>query len=283
MTETMDAVGRTALLTAAMRAEESRRPDRLHEDPYARTLSGEAGPKLLAEVADATFRPDAQRAMPDTCDVNAVRTRHFDDWLQRAARDRTQIVSAASGMDTRPYRLDWPRHVRYFEMDRPAVLGHKRELLAGVRPRAEHHMVATDLTDPEWEKLLEESGYDPALPSAWLLEGVLYYLAEADVEQLLARIRRVTAPGSVVAADVVNSEALTLRHARGQLDVFARWGCPWRFGVDEPEALFARHGMTTEVSQPGEPGADFGRWPYPVPPRDAPGVRRIFLVHGTRH
>jgi hypothetical protein len=69
---------------------------------------------------------------------------------------------------------------------------------------------------------------------------------------------------------------------RGLLDVFAGWGCPWLFGSDEPEALFARHGFAATAVQPGEPDADFGRWPDPVPPRSETGVRRVFFVRGVR-
>ncbi|WP_326689008.1 SAM-dependent methyltransferase [Streptomyces sp. NBC_01795] len=282
MTETMDAVGRTALLTAAMRALESRRPDRLYTDPYAQDLCGEEGPKLLDEVRGATFPPHRRRAMPDSLDVNAIRTRFFDDLLQRASQDHAQIVSAASGVDSRPYRLEWPPNVRYFEIDRPSVLDYKRDRLAGVRPRVAHRMVAADLTAPGWERRLEEAGYEAKAPSVWLLEGVLPYLHEDEVHRLLQRIRTITAAGSLVAGDLVNSEALTLAHARGQLDVFARWGCPWRFGTDEPEALFGRHRFTAEVVQPGDPSANYGRWQDPVPPRSVPGVRRIFLVCAER-
>ena len=43
-----------------------------------------------------------------------------------------------------------------------------------------------------------------------------------------------------------------------------------------------RHGFAADVVQPGEPGADFGRWPDPVPPRDLPDLYRVFLVTGRR-
>ncbi|MGP3978045.1 class I SAM-dependent methyltransferase [Streptomyces sp. 8N114] len=282
MTETMDAVGRTALLTAAMRTLESRRPDRLYVDPYAQDLCGDDGPKLLDEVWGATFPPHRRRAMPNTLDVNAIRTRFFDDLLQRASQDRAQIVSAGAGVDSRPYRLEWPPNVRYFEIDRPSVLDYKRDRLARVRPRAAHRMIAADLTAPGWERRLEAAGYDAKAPSVWLLEGVLPYLHENDVHRLLQRIRTLTAVGSLVAGDLVNAEALTSAHARGQLDVFARWGCPWRFGTDEPESLFDRHRFTAEVVQPGDPSANYGRWRDPVPPRGVAGVRRIFLVCAER-
>lgn len=283
MTAPLDAIERTALLTAALRAAETRRDDRLYEDPYAARLAGDIGPALLGEVWRATFPPDRPRSLPSTPDYNAIRTRFFDDYLRQATADPAlaQVVLAPAGMDSRAYRLQWPDHVRYFEVDRPAVLAYKRERLGEVEPRVAHRSVAVDLTDDDWESQLVAAGYDPTLPSVWLLEGLLYYIPEADVHRILRRVRAIAAPHSRVAADVVNAAALTLPHMRGLLDVFAGWGSPWLFGTDEPEALFDAYGITAQAVQPGEPSAHYGRWPDPVPPRDVENVRRVFFVHGV--
>jgi methyltransferase (TIGR00027 family) len=280
----LNPVERTALLTAALRAAETRRPDRLYADPYAGDLAGADGADLLAEVREATFPPDRPRSLPSTPDYNAIRTRFFDDLLQDAARapETTQIVLAPAGMDSRAYRLTWPAHLRYFEVDRPPVLGWKAQRLPGTAPGVDHRTVAVDLTDAHWEDRLVAAGYDPAVPSTWLLEGLLYYIPEADARRMLERVAAISAPGSRIAADIVNRAALTLPHMRGLLDVFAGWGCPWVFGTDEPEALFAQYGFDVRAVQPGEPGADYGRWPDPVPPRGIADVRRVFFVHGRR-
>ncbi|MFD0688727.1 SAM-dependent methyltransferase [Actinomadura fibrosa] len=284
MTVELDAIERTALLTAALRAAETGREDRLYADPYAARLAGRAGPSLLAEIRAVTFPADRPRSLPSTPDYNAIRTRFLDDLLRSAAADTamTQIVLAPAGMDARAYRIDWPPHVRIFEVDRPVVLAAKEDALVGAVPRAGRTAVGADMVTGGWTRALVAAGYDPALPSAWLLEGLLYYLREADVHRVLDQVREVTAPGSLVAADVVNAAALTLPHMRALLDVFAGWGCPWLFGTDEPEALFAAHGIDAVAVQPGDPGADYGRWPDPVPPRSRTGVRRVFFVHGRR-
>ncbi|MBL1103499.1 SAM-dependent methyltransferase [Streptomyces sp. 5-8] len=284
MTPQLDAVERTALLTAALRAAETRRPDHLYEDPYAERLAGEIGPGLLAEVRAVTFPTGRERTLPSTPDYNAIRTRFFDDYLQQAAQDpgTTQIVLAPAGMDSRAHRLDWPDRVSWFEVDRPAVLAHKDASLAGVEPRVRHHKVAVDLTAPDWPDRLREAGYDPTVPSTWLLEGLLYYIPEPDTHRILRQVAEISAPGSRIAADIVNAAALTLPDMRGLLDVFAGWGCPWLFGSDEPEELFDTYGFTVRATQPGEDGADYGRWPDPVPPRTERDVRRVFFVHGRR-
>lgn len=280
----LDAIERTALLTAAIRAAESRRPDRLYEDPYAAAFAGDIGPELLAEVRAVTFPANRGRTLPSTPDYNAIRTRFFDDYLRDAVRDpeMNQVVLAPVGMDSRAFRLDWPRRVRLFEIDRPVVLSVKNAVLGAKDSTVDRREVGVDLRDDDWTDRLLAAGYDPTLPSTWLLEGLLYYIREVDVHRILDRVRAVTARGSRVAADVVNHAALHLPNMRGLLDVFAGWGCPWLFGTDEPEELFAEHGITATAAQPGEPGADYGRWPDPVPPRAETGVRRVFFVHGRR-
>ncbi|MFE2757580.1 SAM-dependent methyltransferase [Actinosynnema sp. NPDC059335] len=281
----LDSVERTALLTAALRAAETRRDDRLYHDPYAAAFAGGIGLSLLAEIRRVTFPEASPRTLPSTPDYNAIRTRFFDDLLVEAAGrpHGRQVVIAPSGMDSRPFRLAWPDGVRLFEIDRPPVVAVKEAVLAGLgaTPAVDRATVAVDLRD-DWEDRLAAAGYDPASPSTWLLEGLLYYLREDDVHRVLERVRAVTAPGSVVIADVVNSAALTLPTMRGLLDVFAGWGCPWLFGSDEPEALFARHGFEAVAHQPGDPEADYGRWPDPVPPREVADVRRVFFVRGVR-
>lgn len=283
MTErTLDSVERTALLTAALRAAETARADRIYTDPYAAALAGDVGPALLAEIRAATFPANGPRVLPSTPDYNAIRTRFFDEYLEAEARRTRQVVLAPAGMDSRAYRLSWPEDARCFEVDRPAVLAYKRDRLGGARARADHRTVAVDLTSPDWEDGLLAAGYDPAVPSTWLLEGLLYYLPPDQARRVLGRVAALQAPGSGIAADIVNAAALTRPDMRGLLDVFAGWGCPWLFGTDEPEDLFRQYGFDTVAVQPGEPGADFGRWPDPVPPRRIAGVRRVFFVHGRR-
>jgi methyltransferase (TIGR00027 family) len=281
---TLDAIERTALLTAAIRAAETRREDRLYADPYAAAFAGDIGPELLAEVCAVTFPAGRSRTLPSTPDYNAIRTRFFDDYLTAAVRDPAmgQVVIAPVGMDARAFRLSWPRRIRLFEVDRPVVLSVKEEVLGDFESTVDRRAVGVDLRDDAWTDRLLAEGYDPTRPSTWLLEGLLYYIHEPDVHRILDRVRAMTAPGSLVAADVVNRAALRLPNMRGLLDVFAGWGCPWLFGTDEPEELFASHGIAATAVQPGEPAADYGRWPDPVPPRDETEVRRVFFVHGRR-
>jgi methyltransferase (TIGR00027 family) len=187
-------------------------------------------------------------------------------------------------MDTRAYRLDLPAPCVFFEIDQPAVVEAKHAALAGCTdlPAADVRRIPADLAGAAWPTTLLASGYHPAARSCWILEGLLYYLADDQVDRLLARIRALASPGSVVVGDLVSRTGMDAPHLRPMLDVYAGWGTPWIFGTDEPAALFDRHGFAVTVVQPGEPAADYGRWHDPVPPIDDRDVERMFLVHGER-
>jgi len=55
----------------------------------------------------------------------------FDDFLKRLASKEAiqQIVLLAAGLDTRAFRLTWPVGTQIFELDQPAVLQYKEQVL----------------------------------------------------------------------------------------------------------------------------------------------------------
>jgi hypothetical protein len=53
-------------------------------------------------------------------------------------------------------------------------------------------------------------------------------------------------------------------------------------GNYDPEELLRSHGWEAEVRQPGEAGANFGRWRQPVMPRGPRAAPRTFLIGARR-
>lgn len=214
-----------------------------------------------------------------------VRTRFFDDFLLGASRSigTRQVVLVAAGMDARAFRLDWPPGTRLYELDRPDVLFAKDDVVDHLRiqPSCERHMVGVDLEQP-WAQALRDAGYKVQEPSVWLIEGLLFYLSPTTVRTLLEAISSLASEGSRLGMDLVNRELLTSPVMWPLLGIFARRGVVGRFGTDDPETLLADHGWEAGVTQPGERGANYGRWPYPVVQRNIPGVPRLFLVRARR-
>ncbi|WP_369204872.1 SAM-dependent methyltransferase, partial [Streptomyces sp. PU-14G] len=136
-----------------------------------------------------------------------IRSRVFDDFLTGAARDGVrQIVILASGLDTRPFRLEWPAGVRCFELDQPLVLDFKLAVLEerGAAASCAHTPVRADLRE-DWASALEEAGFDATLPTAWLAEGLLPYLPPEADEQLFKEVDRLSASGSRLAVEHVSA------------------------------------------------------------------------------
>jgi methyltransferase (TIGR00027 family) len=111
-----------------------------------------------------------------------LRAKRFDEWTTDFLRrhpDAT-VLHLACGLDSRAFRLDLPSGVRWFDVDLPDVMELRRELY---RETGDYHMISASVTDEAW--LAEIPAGKPALIIA---EGLLMYLHEAEVRQLLRRL-----------------------------------------------------------------------------------------------
>ncbi len=251
----IDAVGSTALLVAAMRAAETDRADRLFSDPFARALADEEGAAMLARA-----HARGLHKMP----LVEVRTRYLDERLLAASRDGIrQIVLLAAGMDARAYRLDWPSTpapTRLYELDREPVLAWKSARLQTSRPRCVRVALPGDVAD-DFTPALVDSGFRPAEPTAWVLEGLLVYLDEPAVHALLAQVDSLSAPGSHVLFDVPGRALFESATSAPAIQAMAARGSPWRFGTDDPASLVSALGWTASLTTPADYATPLGRWP----------------------
>jgi methyltransferase (TIGR00027 family) len=268
----LDPVAGTARWTAAARARENARSDRLFEDPLAAALAGEEGmARLEAEPPESRDNP-----------ILAIRTRVFDDWLlESTASGPRQVVLLAAGMDARAFRLSWPAGVRLWEVDRPELLKLKAEILEreGAAPRVARTPVAADLDGGVWLEQLQAAGFRVDEPSVWLAEGFFVYLEERAVESILGQAATLAGPGSQLLTDFVSVDFMRSGWMQQYLRRLEQRKTPWLFATNRPEDLLEAHGWrATVVRQPGEEGASFGRWFWGVAPRDQPGWPRTFFV-----
>lgn len=275
----MDPVATTGLYTAIMRARESARPDRLFSDPFAEVLAGSQGQDLLAWM-------DKQSPGSSQNPVIAIRTRFFDDALERILGESgvDQLVFLAAGLDTRAFRLPLRPDLVLFELDRSEVLALKAARLEPLdaAPGCRRIPIPADLTG-DWSAALQGGGFDPRRRSAWLVEGLLQYITEAQVHQMLGTLSGLTAPGSWLLTDLVSRSFFTSPQLAGFLAMMAANGSPWHFGTDDPEGLFAGHGWQPQVTRFGDDAANFGRWIMPPGYHDDPdSMPHGFLVVAHR-
>lgn len=254
-------VGFTAKVIAAGRAIETQRSDALFIDPFAEQLAG-------TEAIQAAI-PHLEEYEKQGRPFSSVRTRFFDDFLTKHSQSIQQIVLLGAGMDARAFRMSWQSETCIYEIDKSDVLNYKESVLAGSHPNCNRHSICTDLKESFWPKLLLEKGYRPSEPSIWLLEGFLYYLNEAEVHNLLTSIANLSAIGSWLGVDVINT---VIRNGSDS------WAQYWHSSCDHPESFFASYGWKALAIQPGEEGASFGRFTYRFPDRSVPDAPHIFFV-----
>lgn len=251
--ETLSPVSRTAVGVARIRAAESRRPDRLFDDPYAEALV--AG---LAEAAGAVGSPSANDAFRTALIAHVViRTVFYDAYLRRASEaGARQVVLLGAGLDTRAWRLSWPADVTLFELDLPAVLAAKDAVLAPYEGglRCQRVAVPVDLRE-DWPAALAKAGHRSELPTAWLAEGLLIYLEPADAERLLDHVDRLSAAGSRLACELGDAARARAAEIQAEGSVAALW----RGGVTDPAAWLHGRGWSTSRHLLAELAASYGR------------------------
>jgi len=269
MNTTNNLLGSTAHWTASVRAMESRREDRLFNDPWAAELAGQDGAAWV------------EHRSADSVIPMVIRTRFFDDFLERITQQEKvqQVVVVAAGLDTRAFRLNWPAQTRLFELDQRPVLEYKERILhlAGGKPGCERQVIGADLTLP-WSERLITSGFEPDRPSVWLLEGILFYLANETITQLLDTVTHLATLRSWLGFDIVNSAVFTSPLTRKWVNMQAEAGAPWIGTMDNPAEFLAERGWKSDITQAGAQDANYDRWPFPVIPTMMPGMPHNWYV-----
>ncbi len=262
----VSSVGLTALVVAAGRAVEGHREDSLVHDPYAEAfVEAAAPPRPLPTRPGQATGDDAVDSWQVMSGYMGVRSRFFDEFFAAAGRDGIrQAVILAAGLDTRAYRLDWAPGTTVWEVDQPAVLGFKDEVLAreGATARADRRAVAVDLRD-DWDAALDAAGFDRTAPSAWLAEGLLPYLPAEAEQALLETVAERAAPGSRIAVEDFTDVAAQLADPEFQrIQVHMGVDLSELLHTDDradPGAWFAGRGWQVSTHRAGDVASEWGR------------------------
>jgi O-methyltransferase involved in polyketide biosynthesis len=79
--------------------------------------------------------------------------------------DVDTVLNLAAGLDARPWRLPLPAGLHWVDLDHPAMIDAKLEVLAGETPRCRYEGVRLDLADTAAENLrLMETGVSDFVP-----------------------------------------------------------------------------------------------------------------------
>lgn len=208
-------ISETALLTLYFKAQETQRSDRLIEDPKAVDILEKLG------VDMSRFR-DKKMSQVGTI----IRTRRFDRETRRILADweRPVVVHLACGLDDRFLRTDSGKGVQV-DLDLPDVMEVRKRFLP---PSERNPQIGASMFETGWmDELLERY---PEHRFAFIMEGVLMYLNEADIEGLFQNLAK-RFPGAELHFDAVST--WMVRHSKMH-DSLREYGDDVRFtwGLD---------------------------------------------------
>ncbi len=243
-----DTSSRTAEFMALFRALESLLPPnkRLFNDPFAKYC---LSPLLyfvwtLARIPGihSAITKLIDRRWPGARTSGVARTRAIDDAACRAIESGVQqVVLLGAGFDSRAYRLPGMERVTVYEVDHPATSARKREVtqrVLGKLPKKIRY-VGIDFNKNDFELELKNAGYEAALPTLFVWEGVTNYLTSEAVDSTLGWCSR-AAPKSQLVFTYIDKEVLSnpssFYGTEKIVQILQDVGERWTFGL-EPAKL----------------------------------------------
>jgi methyltransferase (TIGR00027 family) len=270
--QTFRNISDTAIWAAIYRGRENERPNGLFRDPFATRLAGDRG----RQIAGAMKSHDRYEW------AWIMRTVLFDRFIaEEVAQGVDMLVNLAAGLDTRPYRMALPPALRWIEVDLPALIDYKEEILRKERPGCALERVRLDLADEGARRDLFRRLAGSAKRALVVTEGLLVYLTP---EQAGSLARDLAAPPAFQrwVFDLASPGLLRLlqRQVGAALDAAA---APLKFAPAEGPSFFESHGWKTlKVRTPFKEASRAKRLPLFLrpfglfPERDRPRGKQIW-------
>ena len=175
MKQLVENISDTARWVAFFRAEESERPDAVFHDTFARRLAGEKGEQIANAIEFS--RKNSWSFV--------ARTYLFDEFVkQHVEQGYDMIVNLAAGLDARPYRMQLPITLQWIDIDLPAMINYKNEILQNEIPNCELRSIALDLADRKTRLELFRQLNSECKKALVVTEGLIIYLTSKQVAEL---------------------------------------------------------------------------------------------------
>src|SRR5258708_27364174 len=114
-----------------------------------------------------------------------ARTVLVDRFITDAVGEGTDlVVHLGAGLDTRPYRMDLPKTLRWVEVDLPGSLDYKESIVKGAAPVCALERVRLDLSDEAARRVVFARLGAGSSRALVVTEGLLIYLGAGAVASL---------------------------------------------------------------------------------------------------
>ncbi|MBW4488994.1 MAG: SAM-dependent methyltransferase [Trichocoleus desertorum ATA4-8-CV12] len=228
--------------TAMMKFAHQFQPGVILEDEYVGWFFDDSLAKSLQEDSlNLGVEPvdDAQRFQQITYWYTILREKYGDEVITDAiASGCRQLLLLGAGYDTRFFRISSVREkaVATFEVDLPKTIDDKQKYLVsklGYIPEG-LKLISLDFNHDDLGSLVRY-GFDKALPTVYVWQGVSYYLPKESVSGVLDFIKSQMAPDSVLLFDCC-SPLMTFKNDQvpgisASIDKLVEIGEPYLFGM----------------------------------------------------
>ncbi|HMF57323.1 MAG TPA: SAM-dependent methyltransferase [Pyrinomonadaceae bacterium] len=246
----MKPISNTAFYCCGVRMQDAESSSPVCGDLYAKVFMNEDGRRIFETFKDET-NPNAG---------NVARHRIVDDILRlKLSRNpNLRVVIIGAGFDSRAYRLGGGTWV---EIDEPQVIAYKNERLPVPDCPNKLQRIPVDFsTDSLEEKLSPFSSEDRVVI---VVEGVLMYLGEDTINQLLLILRKLF-PRHTLVCDLMNRQFFE-QYGKGMHEKLEGMGAPFKFAADDPEEIFVENGYSrVEKISLVEKTVEFGLVQMPI-------------------
>ncbi len=227
----IEKVSGTAFVVAEFRAEENCAAKPLYRDWVVELFLNEDSKHAAGLVANS---------FPPAKDMVKLRTKYFDDMLERQIRDNfRQVVILGSGLDTRAARK--PAHgVTYFEIDDAATLELKQACYQHEGMDVDVRLIPGNYVTDGLIRLLDEYDFNFELPTFLIWEGNTMYLPLDSTKHILTEIRK-NMKQFRLSLDYMTESVIS--KTTGDLGItnlvesFANMGAPWLSGIRDIQSL----------------------------------------------
>lgn len=243
----------TAQTCALQRAAESLQPPdrRLLHDPDSALFAGRYQFLLRKPVIARACLRALDGYLPGLHVYIVLRVRYTDDViLQAISAGIDQIVLLGAGFDTTSLRAAMTESgPAIFEVDAPTTQLEKRRVLEHANRTVEPgvHWVPCDFESDRLSERLDQAGFDSTRPCVVVWIGVSVYLTRTAIDQTLANLADICAPGSLLVTDHGDPETVTGKHhlagARRTARLVRRRGEPWLTAMSIAELTDALNGV----------------------------------------
>lgn len=181
----------------------------------------------------------SEKDVPGMWSGMLCRKRYIEDSLAAFAQRLDAVVNLGAGLDTVAYRVPALSGVPVWEVDQPDNTRQKEHRLRAVFGAVPErvHLAAVDFDRQDIGAALTSSGYDLAMRTSFILEGVTQYLTGDGLKSIFDFLSR-AARGSLLAFTYVRKDFIDGREPYGWEKAYEKYvaGGIWLMGL-EPERV----------------------------------------------